>query len=69
MSALQASRLNDKYRGNGTIAPGDGQVTIPTPCGTVVCTAGWGYARPKDTRVDGAIISTPSGRTCSWASQ
>jgi hypothetical protein len=69
ITAEKASRLNDKYRGNGTLRPGDGRVTIQTPCGAVICSAGSGYARPADTRVDGAVIGTPVARLCSWAAQ
>jgi hypothetical protein len=69
ISAEKASRLNDKFRGNGTVAPADGDVTIQTPCGAVVCNAGRGFARPKDTRVDGANIGNPGGRKCTWASK
>jgi hypothetical protein len=59
ISAERASRLNDKFRGNGTLTPDDGEVTIQTPCGAVGCRAGRGFARPKDSRVDGPQIATP----------
>jgi hypothetical protein len=67
VTAERASRLNANYRGNGTLRPGDGRVTIQTPCG--VCSAGSGFARPSDSRVDGAATGAPVARQCSWASQ
>jgi hypothetical protein len=69
ISAERASRLNANYRGNGTLRPGDGRVSIQTPCGAVVCSAGSGFARPSDSRVDGAVTGAPVARQCSWASQ